>query len=152
MRLGQTLGQPQIDVMHHNPSNQRVTLLGNGPGDRCPTCRLPLVHAQVVHQPVLYCTHCQGMLIAMAVLPTLVESLNEPFDPNTPEPPSAGEHHRHIDCPRCHIAMDPHFYAGPSHLVMDSCDACNLNWLSRDELRHIARAPEYALQTADSTH
>jgi len=38
--------------------------------------------------------------------------------------------------------METHFYAGPGNVVMDSCENCELIWLDRGELMHIARAPD----------
>jgi len=34
-----------------------------------------------------------------------------------------------------------HFYGGPGNIVLDTCEACQVNWLDPGELQRIARAP-----------
>src|SRR5690349_7049325 len=41
----------------------------------CPRCQLPLLHATMVRNRILYCTRCHGALIAMPVFVVLVEAL-----------------------------------------------------------------------------
>jgi hypothetical protein len=38
--------------------------------------------------------------------------------------------------------MDAHFYAGPGHVIIDSCENCCLIWLDGGELMRIVQAPE----------
>jgi hypothetical protein len=50
---------------------------------------------------------------------------------------------RHAHCPKCHQALDPHYYAGPGNIVIDSCSPCHLDWLDYDELRRVVVAPSH---------
>ena len=81
----------------------------------------------------------------MDLFPELVETLRAQQYANLPVGSAANPNdlRRHIACPHCHRAMEPHFYAGPGNVVLDSCDFCNLNWLDHGELLRIARAPDY---------
>jgi hypothetical protein len=46
-----------------------------------------------------------------------------------------------LSCPICEHPMLSHVYGGPGNLVLDTCEACQVNWLDPGELRRIARAP-----------
>jgi Zn-finger nucleic acid-binding protein len=132
-------------------NNEGVSVLGDGPGDACPICNIPLVQAAVDKQPILYCNKCRGMMISMDVFPTLVETLRAQQQCTVVAPPVDPDGlNRQINCPHCHKAMDTHFYAGPGNVIMDSCDGCGLNWLDHGELTRIARAPESGEDEADS--
>ena len=132
------------NVVVPDANDEGVSVLGDGPGDTCPVCNLPLQRAAVAQESLLYCAKCHGMLIPMDEFPTLIETLRAQ-QPATIAPPPADPNdlHRRIDCPHCHRGMDAHFYAGPGNVVMDSCEICDLNWLDHGELSRIARAPEY---------
>ncbi|HVX65858.1 MAG TPA: zf-TFIIB domain-containing protein [Bryobacteraceae bacterium] len=111
----------------------------------CPVCSVPLVHAALAGQRLLYCERCRGMLLAMAVFVDLMEELRARREPSTAIPPAArpAEVRRRAFCPECRRAMDTHYYAGPGNIVIDSCSPCHLNWLDHDELRRVIAAPDH---------
>jgi Zn-finger nucleic acid-binding protein len=123
-------------------SNDGVRVLGEVSAQACPICNIPLVNAAIAKVRILYCSKCQGMLIPMQALPTLIDELREGQSGTAPQPAADGSDlQRKIECPKCHHRMDTHFYAGPGNVVVDSCEDCSLIWLDRGELKHIVRAP-----------
>jgi hypothetical protein len=86
----------------------------------------------------------------MDLFPELVDNLRAQQQVSIPVGAVANpdDLRRHISCPHCRRPMEPHFYAGPGNVVLDSCDYCNLNWLDHGELMRIARAPDYFDQVA----
>lgn len=114
-----------------------------GTSKACPVCNQPLVQASIVKIPLLYCTQCHGLLLAMPVLPDLIDALRAGLDkPAVQTPPDRGDLKRTLQCPQCHRRMDTHFYAGPGNVIVDSCGDCFLIWLDRGELTRIACAPD----------
>ena len=115
----------------------------------CPICSLPLYHSTLVRQRFLYCTHCRGALIPMAVFVVLVEALRSRRGGAVEIAPVPEGHElaRRVDCPQCHRRMDTHFYAGGGNVVLDDCSRCELNWLDAGELMTIARAPDRSLRS-----
>ena len=112
---------------------------------QCPTCKGNLSDAQLETYPLLYCAKCRGMLIAMDEFLAMVETLHSYRDrpaavlsPRT----DAGDEVPRI-CPRCSRPMDNHIYGGPGNVVIDTCEACSVNWLDKGELQRIAAAPDY---------
>jgi Zn-finger nucleic acid-binding protein len=132
-------------------NDEGVSVLSDGPGDACPICDLQLKQAAIARQSILYCNKCRGMMISMAVFSALVETLRARQQSTVVSPPAdPNDLNRQINCPHCHKTMDTHFYAGPGNVIMDSCDACSLNWLDHGELTCIVRAPEYQEDDTDS--
>jgi hypothetical protein len=81
------------------------------------------------------------VLVAMENFVSVIDAARireERSGPNPPRRQTPGD--RTIDCPSCHRPMLSHFYGGPGNLVIDTCEACHLNWLDPGELRRIARA------------
>ena len=117
-------------------------MLGEGSGERCPVCGVPLVRGAIEQQQFLYCKRCRGMLVPMGGFMTLVEHLRtlgrEPA-PRSPRP-TVAELRRQLRCPLCHEVMDTHPYAGPGNIVIDNCPRCTVNWLDHTELTRIATA------------
>ncbi|HUI55303.1 MAG TPA: zf-TFIIB domain-containing protein [Bryobacteraceae bacterium] len=111
----------------------------------CPICAVPLVHASVTGERILYCTQCRGMLIQMDVFLSLIDELPKQNDghPVIPHAPDPRDLERHIDCPECHHRMDTHYYAGPGNVILDDCSRCSWNWLDYGELMKIAHAPDH---------
>lgn len=123
------------------PSDEGVTVLGEPCDQQCPLCSTALVHATVSSTRIRYCTKCKGMLVPMGIVAVLVNDIRSDL-PSTVIPPPADttELKRKIACPQCHRTMEAHFYAGPGHTIIDSCEHCASIWLDGGELMRIARA------------
>ena len=120
---------------------------------KCPHCDVPLQQATLAEFSILSCTQCRGMLVAMAIFPTLVQTLRaQQADTAVQPPPDPAALRRTIHCPHCRRPMEAHFYAGPGNIVLDSCEPCLLNWLDHDELTRIAQAPDSLHSNDDDTH
>jgi Zn-finger nucleic acid-binding protein len=108
----------------------------------CPQCATPLVDARIEGCPVRYCTSCEGVLVEMRHFMMLSEAVRARAPrggvalPRTQQP---GE--RTLSCPSCGQPMLSHLFGGPGNLVLDTCEACRVNWLDPGELQRIARAP-----------
>lgn len=120
-----------------------VRVLEEQSGHDCPVCTVPLMHAYLGPSPLIYCTKCNGMLIAMGMLEGMIDQLRS-ADANVtaPPPPDKEDLKRKINCPQCHRPMDAHVYGGPGNVIIDSCEDCCLIWLDRGELMRIAHAPD----------
>ena len=120
-----------------------VRVLGDPSGQDCPLCNIPLVHAVLAKNPIIYCTGCKGILIQMAMLEGLIEELRDERGAGAAQAaPDKEDLRRKINCPQCHHPMDAHFYAGPGNVVIDSCEDCSLIWLDSGELMRIVHAPD----------
>ena len=118
-----------------------VRVLSESPdGQACPICNLPLSQATLGREPLLYCTKCHGMLIAMMEFESLMDAARTASAPIPAEPADVHDLDRKINCPHCHHAMEAHFYVGGGNVVMDTCETCCLHWLDQDELARIAQA------------
>jgi Zn-finger nucleic acid-binding protein len=132
-----------------------VRVLEEQSGHDCPICSVPLMHAYLFKSPIIYCTKCNGMMIAMGMLEPLIDQLrSEHAAAAAPHPTDKDDLRRKINCPQCHRPMDAHIYGGPGNVVIDSCEECSLLWLDRGELLRIARAPDsspisYGLPSVD---
>jgi len=122
-----------------------VRVLEEQSGQDCPVCTVPLMHAFLGKNPIIYCTKCNGMLIAMAMLETMIdEERSAHGSVSAPPPADKDDLKRKINCPQCHHPMDAHLYGGPGNVIIDSCEDCCLIWLDRGELMRIAHAPDSA--------
>ena len=115
---------------------------------RCPICAVPLVHASVAHQRMLYCGQCLGMLVGMDNFVAMVHNVRARHEVSG-EPahqPDWTEMDRQIKCPQCGEQMDTHPYGGGGNVIIEDCERCSLNWLDYGELERIVQAPdrEYA--------
>lgn len=118
-----------------------VRILSESPdGQACPICNLPLYQASLGASPLLYCTRCHGMLIAMMEFQSLLDAARTASAPIPALPAVVHELDRTIHCPHCHNPMEAHYYAGGGNVVMDTCEPCCLHWLDHDELARIAQA------------
>ena len=118
-----------------------VRVLAESPGrEACPICNLPLMQSTLGREPLLYCTKCHGMLVAMMEFESLIDAARTASAPIASLPADVHELDRKIACPHCHRPMEAHFYAGSGNVVMDSCEPCCLHWLDHDELARIAQA------------
>ena len=108
----------------------------------CPQCAKALLEARIDGCPVLYCVSCKGVLVEMKEFVTLTEAVRARAPragnvlPRTQQP---GD--RLLFCPICGQPMLSHFYGGAGNIVLDTCEACQVNWLDPGELQRIARAP-----------
>jgi Zn-finger nucleic acid-binding protein len=106
----------------------------------CPICNVTLMQATLGRSPLLYCTKCHGMLVAMMEFQSLIDAARTASAPIPALPADVNELDRRINCPHCHQPMEAHFYAGAGNVVMDTCEPCCLHWLDHDELARIAQA------------
>ncbi|MGA3082428.1 MAG: zf-TFIIB domain-containing protein [Terracidiphilus sp.] len=128
-----------------------VRVLEEQSGHDCPVCSVPLNHAYLGTSPIIYCTKCNGMLIAMGGLEGMIDEQRSAHRAvAAPPPPDKDDLKRKINCPQCHRPMDAHFYGGPGNVVIDSCEECSLIWLDRGELLRIALAPDSAPESTPS--
>ena len=120
--------------------------VSGGPSDsylNCPVCFQPLVKASLAKCAVPYCTKCHGLLMPMAIVSDLVDELHASVDRAAVQTSADRDDlKRVIQCPKCNLRMDTHFYAGPGNVVVDTCDHCLLIWLDRGEITRISRAPD----------
>ena len=112
---------------------------------KCPACDGTLSDGELEAHPLLYCAKCRGMLVAMDEFLALVETLHSYRD----RPAAVLSRRAEADgklprlCPRCSEPMDNHIYGGPGNVVIDTCEACSVNWLDKGELQRIVSAPDY---------
>jgi Zn-finger nucleic acid-binding protein len=122
-------------------NDEGVTVLGETCVQQCPLCSISLEHATIAKTRIRYCTKCKGMLIPMDILAALVSDLREGQTTTViPPPADPSELQRKIGCPQCHHRMETHFYSGPGHVIIDSCEACAELWLDGGELMRIVHA------------
>ena len=111
----------------------------------CPACHTLLSDGNIQNRPVLYCTTCRGLLIAIDKFLPLVEFLRALRRPtgSTLEPRDSSDADRKFACPQCDKTMAAYPYGGPGNVNIDSCEACSVIWLDHDELQRIVMAPDH---------
>jgi Zn-finger nucleic acid-binding protein len=120
-----------------------VRVLGEAAGYVCPICDSPLMQATLAGVGLCYCTQCRGMSIPMQVFEDLIAALRvAPVGSAAAPSDSSRDLQRRIKCPHCHRGMTADWYAGPGHVVIDSCETCLLNWLDHGELMRIAQGAD----------
>jgi Zn-finger nucleic acid-binding protein len=121
-----------------------VRLLGEQAEEQCPICAIPLLHAAIDNQRILYCQRCRGMLISMDIFAALVADLKSRRDASVQivHPVDQEQLTQIIHCPKCGQNMETHIYGGGGNVVMNDCERCELNWLDHGELERIVRAPD----------
>jgi Zn-finger nucleic acid-binding protein len=134
-----------IHIAETNEDGVRV-LDESAPADgemECPLCAVPLVHAAIDGQRILYCGRCRGMLIPMDIFAPLVEDLRSRLEATAEivRPFDSKALDRRILCPHCRRQMDTHPYGGGGNVVISDCERCEVNWLDRGGLGRIVRAP-----------
>ena len=118
-----------------------VRVLAESPDHQsCPICNVTLMQATLGRSPLLYCTRCHGMLVAMMEFQGLIDAARTASAPIPALPADVNELDRRINCPHCHRPMEAHFYAGAGNVAMDTCEPCCLHWLDHDEVARIAQA------------
>jgi Zn-finger nucleic acid-binding protein len=114
----------------------------------CPICAVPLIHASIARERILYCEQCRGMLIGMDTFIAIVHNLRArgEISAEAAQQPDWSEMDRRIQCPKCGGNMDTHPYGGGGNVIIEDCEPCELNWLDHGELERIVQAPdrEYA--------
>jgi Zn-finger nucleic acid-binding protein len=132
-----------LSVCFPEKNDDGVRVLEEPSGHDCPVCTVPLMHAFLGKSPIIYCTKCNGMLIAMAMMEATIDQLrNSHAAATAPPAPDKDDLRRKINCPQCHRPMDAHIYGGPGNVVIDSCEECCIIWLDRDEMMRIVHAPD----------
>jgi Zn-finger nucleic acid-binding protein len=111
----------------------------------CPTCQTLLSDATIQNRAVLYCTKCQGLLVALDKFLPLVEFLRALHRPTEASlaPRDNSDADRHLQCPLCNKTMIGHPYGGPGNVNIDTCERCSLIWLDRKEIERIVLAPDH---------
>lgn len=129
-------------------NNDGVRVLEEQSSLQCPICAVPLVHAAIAQQRILYCAQCHGMLIGMDKFIVIVHNLRarHEISADASRQPDWSEMDRRIRCPQCGHEMDTHAYGGGGNVIIEDCETCSLNWLDANELERIVQAPdrEYA--------
>lgn len=130
------------NVVVPDAGDDGVSITTESEGRACPICSIPLMQATIGHAPLLYCTKCDGMLVAMEEFETLIAASRAlPGGPIPVQAADPDELRHRIACPQCRRSMEAHFYGGPGNVVIDTCENCSLNWLDHGELARIAHAP-----------
>lgn len=131
-----------------DPNDDGVRVLeettANGGLVECPVCAIPLFHAALDGQRILYCQRCRGMLIDMDIFAPLVEDLRsrQQAVAELVLPVDSKELDRRLLCPHCRAEMDAHIYGGGGNVVIDDCEPCQVNWLDHGELARIVRSAD----------
>jgi len=132
-------------TMHFpDPNADGVRALGIEAPERCPACAVPLVHAAIAAERILYCEKCRGMLIPMDSFLEIIQDLRSRREAPayTARQPDWTDLDRRRNCPHCGAGMDTHPYCGPGNVIIDDCERCHVNWLDYGELDRIVRAPD----------
>jgi Zn-finger nucleic acid-binding protein len=132
-------------TMHFPDANAEGVRVLEEPSDRsCPVCAIPLIHAAVGGQRILYCTKCHGMLIPMDNFMEILLDLrsHRQATAGVVNPPDWKDLNRRINCPQCGNPMDTHPYGGGGNVILDDCERCSLNWLDYGELDRIVQVPD----------
>jgi Zn-finger nucleic acid-binding protein len=139
-------------VYFPDKNDDGVRVLDEPSGQNCPVCNsVPLVRAVLAKVPIIYCTGCHGMMVAMQALEGLVDQLRAgQGSEGASAAPDTEDLHRKINCPQCHHPMDAHFYAGPGNAVINSCENCCLIWMDRGVLMRIVHASDASHQSENS--
>jgi len=124
--------------------NEDYVLVGSETAKVCPACQGLLSEGSIESRPVLYCTKCHGILIAIDKFLPLVEYLRALRTPTelSLEPRDNSDANRKLACPMCDKTMTAHPYGGPGNVNIDNCEACSVIWLDRKELWRIVLAPD----------
>jgi len=132
-----------LSVYFPEKNDDGVRVLEEQSGQDCPVCAVPMMHAYLGNSLIVYCTKCNGMLIAMGMLEAMIDQLRSSLGAATDPPPlDKDDLRRKINCPQCHRPMDAHIYGGPGNVVIDSCGTCCILWFDRGELMRIAHSPD----------
>ncbi len=126
-----------------DPAGDGVRVTG-GPGHACPLCGIALTRAILDERDAVeICERCKGILMARrAFAVTLTARRRAATTPTaTPPPVDGATLERRIRCPNCAAVMITDWYYGPGHIVIDTCETCDLVWLDAGELRRAVDAP-----------
>lgn len=131
------------------PADEDGVLVLGQVKQQCPLCAKPLSAGSLEAYDLLYCAACHGMLISMEDFPQLLAALRSHLAAPAAylAPRSDADASRTIQCPKCGAAMDDHAYGGGGNVNVDTCEACEMIWLDRGELRKIASAVDHPAYT-----
>lgn len=121
-----------------------LTSLEKSTDFECPVCPESKLHvAEVQDTQVCFCSNCRGFVIDQSSFGGLVEVLRSAYQgpDDKPAPLDQDDLKKLCMCPVCAQCMDTFAYAGPSTVVLDSCNECGIIWLNYGELGRIVRAP-----------
>jgi Zn-finger nucleic acid-binding protein len=108
----------------------------------CPVCEVPLWDSVLAGMQIHACKRCHGLLVAMGAFEALVDQMRgNQSDSAIPPPADPADLKRMVNCPRCRLRMDTHFYYGGGQAILSGCERCDLNWLDGGVLMLIVRAP-----------
>src|SRR5258708_11512894 len=132
-----------------------VRVLGEPAPEQCAIWAIPLLHAAIDGQRVLYCQRCRGMLISMDIFADLVADLRSRRETTAQivHPVDQEQLKQIIRCPKCCQDMETHVYGGGGNVVMNDCEPCELNCVDPGEFERIVRAPyrQYAAGNSPET-
>jgi Zn-finger nucleic acid-binding protein len=112
-----------------------VKILGKRSKLKCPNCRLALISGSVDNRRLLQCKQCHGLLMRMAEFAEVVHCHRPLARTPAVMQEILDEPRRHLLCPRCRQWLERHpYYGGPAHLLINTCERCNLIWLDRGVL------------------
>jgi Zn-finger nucleic acid-binding protein len=125
---------------------------GDATGLSCPICNIPVVNSAIGAARMIYCARCHGMMAPMPAIEGLIDAARIVGAAGAaPAASDPADLHRKLACPRCHHAMDAHFYAGPGNVIVNSCEDCCLLWLDRGGLMRIAHFSAADASSSDAS-
>ena len=126
--------------------NEDGVQIGAETAQICPACQALLSDGNIQGKPVLYCTKCRGLLVSIDRFLPLIEFLRALARPSGSDiqPRDNSDADRNVACPTCAKTMVGHPYGGPGNVNIDTCEACSVIWLDRNELQRIVMAPDYS--------
>jgi membrane protease subunit (stomatin/prohibitin family)/Zn-finger nucleic acid-binding protein len=134
------------NVVVPEAGNDGVSATTESEGSACPVCSIPLMQATIGSASLLYCTRCDGMLVAMGQFETLIAASRAlPGGPIPLQPANPADRQHRFACPQCRRPMQAHCYGDAGNVVIDTCERCSLNWLDHNKLARIAHAPAFHL-------
>jgi Zn-finger nucleic acid-binding protein len=118
-----------------------VTVIGEVTKYSCPVCAKALTMASIEGHTVNYCENCHGFLTTNLDFAAILGQRREEVRASSsmPQPFGKDELKRRLSCPNCTKTMETYPYGGGGHVMVDSCELCNLIWLDADEMNVLAR-------------
>jgi Zn-finger nucleic acid-binding protein len=118
-------------------------------GERCPLCRVSLVHRTYEGAPIRICPFCSGTLLTSQVLDRIVARRTETFTEAQVQEAVAWRKTQKegslkdaecgvaVHCPQCGQVMSKAFHLLLTRVVMDRCSYDGMVWLDGGELERI---------------
>lgn len=126
--------------------NEDGVQIGAETANICPACQALLWDGSIQGKAVQYCTKCRGLLVSIDNFLPLIEFLRALSRPTGSDiqPRDNSDADRKFECPMCAKTMTGHPYGGPGNVNIDTCEACSVIWLDRNELQRIVMAPDHS--------